>query len=64
MVGHNRKKGYKGSVAKELVGVSEFERSNAIVAKGQLARRSNHTTSINKVAELGRHKEKGPQLPK
>jgi hypothetical protein len=49
----------KGSVAKELEGVSGFERSNVLVAKGQLIGHSNHTTSTNGVAELGIHKEEG-----
>ncbi len=49
----------KGSVTEELEGVSGFERSNVVVAKGQLIGHSNHTTSTNGVAKLGRHKEEG-----
>ncbi len=37
-----------------------FERSNVVVTKGQLVGCSNHITSVDKVAELGRHKEEDP----
>jgi hypothetical protein len=42
-------------VVEEPIGVSGFE-----VAKGQLTRHSNHTTSTDGAAELGKHKEEGP----
>jgi hypothetical protein len=60
LVGHIQKRGCKGNVVEGHVGVNMFERSNVVVTKGQPVGCSNHITSVDKVAELGRHKEEDP----
>jgi hypothetical protein len=59
LIGHNKKRGCRGSVTEEIVGINKFERPTIVATKGQPIGCSYHIIYVDKIIEIGRHKEKG-----